>query len=162
MAHTGEQSVSPLRSLHSDEATFVIFVNRTLRTARPWWINFEGVPRNYDDIPPGGALRMCTYRTHPWVFRDADTGDKLLIKNGEIYFPTSTQYDEDGPIYIPVHVTVPVYSLKNCCLQCIRKHVKSEDYTKLELPKSLHTDLKSSPDLLRAIGKLSRHYRNNE
>ncbi|XP_048405284.1 von Hippel-Lindau-like protein isoform X1 [Stegostoma tigrinum] len=161
MAHTGEQPVSALRSLRSDEATFVKFVNRTLRNARPWWINFDGIPQSYADIPPGGVLHMRTYRTHPWVFRDADTGDKLLIKNDEIYFPTSKQYDEDGPTYIPVDVTIPVYSLKNCCLQRIRKHMKSDDYTKLELPKSLHTDLKNSPDLLRAIENLSKVYRNN-
>ncbi|XP_048405285.1 von Hippel-Lindau-like protein isoform X2 [Stegostoma tigrinum] len=152
MAHTGEQPVSALRSLRSDEATFVKFVNRTLRNARPWWINFDGIPQSYADIPPGGVLHMRTYR---------NTGDKLLIKNDEIYFPTSKQYDEDGPTYIPVDVTIPVYSLKNCCLQRIRKHMKSDDYTKLELPKSLHTDLKNSPDLLRAIENLSKVYRNN-
>ncbi|XP_078077287.1 von Hippel-Lindau-like protein [Mustelus asterias] len=140
-----------LRSLNSDEATFVQFVNRSRRVARPWWINFEGFPQKYDDIPPA----------HPWVFRDANTGDKMLINKDEIYIPMSAQYDEDGPIYTPVCIIVPVYSLKDCCLQYIRKRVKSEDYTKLELPKTLHTDLKNSPDLLREIENLSIKYRNS-
>ncbi|XP_067906573.1 von Hippel-Lindau-like protein isoform X2 [Heterodontus francisci] len=161
MAHTGKQPMGELRSLNSDEATFVTFVNRTPRTARPWWINFNGLPQNYDDIPPRETLDMRTYRTHPWVFRDADTGDKLLINKDEVYFPTSAQYDEDDPIYIPVYITVPVYSLKDCCLQCIRKQVKLEDYTKLELPMSLHADLKNSPPLLREIENLRMHYRNS-
>ncbi|GCB68259.1 von Hippel-Lindau-like protein [Scyliorhinus torazame] len=151
----------PLRSLNSDEATFVQFVNRSPRIATPWWINFDGFPRNYDDIPPGGTLRMCTYRTHPWVFRDANSGDKLLINQDEIYFPSSAQYDEDGPIYMPIYVIVPVYSLKDRCLQCVRKQVKSEDYTKLEIPKSLQADLKNSPGLLREIENLSMKYRNS-
>ncbi|XP_067856157.1 von Hippel-Lindau-like protein [Heptranchias perlo] len=161
MAHTDKQPVDILRSLNSDEATFVKFVNRTPRTARPWWINFNALPQNYDDIRPGGTLDMRTYRTHPWVFRDASTGDELLINKEEIYFPTSAQYEEDDPVYIPVSITVPVYSLKDCCLQRIRKQVKLEDYTKLELPKSLHGDLKNYPHLLREIENLSLRYRNS-
>ncbi|XP_041071517.1 von Hippel-Lindau-like protein [Carcharodon carcharias] len=157
----GRQSIRALRSLNSDEATYVKFVNRSPRIARPWWINFDGIPQNYDDIPPGGTLHMRTYRTHPWIFRDADTGDKLLINKDEIYFPTAAQYDEDGPVYMLVCIIIPVYSLKDCCLQSIRKQVKSEDYAKLELPKSLHADLKNSPNLLREVENLSVKYRNS-
>ncbi|XP_051885906.1 von Hippel-Lindau-like protein [Pristis pectinata] len=161
MAHADEQPAYALRSLHSEEVSFVRFVNLTQRTARPWWIDFNARPQNYDDIAPGGTLHMCTYRTHPWVFRDANTGDKLLINNDEIYFPTSALYDGNKPIYLPIYITFPVYSLKDCCLQCIRKHVKLEDYIKLEIPQSLQTDLKNSPHLLREIKNLSTRYRNS-
>ncbi|XP_059832568.1 von Hippel-Lindau-like protein [Hypanus sabinus] len=161
MAVMNEQPPCALRSLHSDEASFVKFVNLTQRTARPWWIDFNGLPQKYDDIAPGGISHMRTYRTHPWVFRDANTGDKLLINKDEIYFPTSALYDGNNPVYLPVYITLPVYSLKDWCLQFVRKHVKSEDYTKLKIPCPLQSDLQNPPHLQKEIENLSTRYRNS-
>ncbi|XP_007903128.1 von Hippel-Lindau-like protein [Callorhinchus milii] len=163
MDHTEEDSVQvPLRSLNSAEATFISFVNKSQRTVRPWWIDFEGFPQQYDDIEPGESLDMCTYLTHPWLFRDADTGDELRINRDEIYFPTSAVYNEGNCVYIPTYITIPVYSLKDICLQHLRKLVKREDYKMLHIARSLHDDLSNKVNLQEEIKKLSLRYRNAE
>lgn len=51
----------PIRSLHSDIPKFVIFVNRTNKLARAWWLDFSGNPVSYGDIPPNGELHMNTF-----------------------------------------------------------------------------------------------------
>ncbi|XP_066524244.1 von Hippel-Lindau-like protein [Hoplias malabaricus] len=144
-----------LRSLHSDEPTFVTFTNRSEGEARAWWLNFSGEPVSYGDIRPGGSLRMNTFLTHPWIFRASD-GCKLLIDFREVYFPRSAQFDENGhPLFHPVFITTPVYTLQECCSRLIRKMVKKRDIDNLEIPDFLKEDIRRTPDLMREIQMLT-------
>ncbi|XP_043093040.1 von Hippel-Lindau-like protein [Puntigrus tetrazona] len=99
---------APLKSLHSDNQTYITFINNANRKAEALWLNFEGEPESYGVIEPGSSHRMQTFLTHPWIFRASD-GAKLLVNNSEVYFPTPVQYDEHGhPRFQPVFVTDPV------------------------------------------------------
>lgn len=157
MAAEGEEPVIvSLKSLNSDVVTNVTFVNKTRRKARAWWLDFRGDPVSYGDIGPDDRLRMTTYLTHPWIFRDTDTGAKLLVNMREIYFPEPNN-DEDGCLVShDVIITTPVYLLQDCCLMLIRKLVKQKDYRKLEIPESLRKDLSIAPSLEKELQQYNK------
>ncbi|MGH0175893.1 UNVERIFIED_CONTAM: hypothetical protein FKN15_005902 [Acipenser sinensis] len=151
-----EPVIVSLKSLNSDVVTNVTFVNKTRRKARAWWLDFRGDPVSYGDIGPDDRLRMTTYLTHPWIFRDTDTGAKLLVNMREIYFPEPNN-DEDGCLVShDVIITTPVYLLQDCCLMLIRKLVKQKDYRKLEIPESLRKDLSIAPSLEKELQQYNK------
>ncbi|MGH0165314.1 UNVERIFIED_CONTAM: hypothetical protein FKN15_048699 [Acipenser sinensis] len=151
--------------------------NASWRKARAWWLDFRGDPVSYGDIGPDDRLRMTTYLTHPWIFRDTDTGAKLLVNMKEIYlwifrdtdtgakllvnmreiyFPEPNN-DEDGCLVShDVIITTPVYPLQDCCLMLIRKLVKQKDYRKLEIPESLRKDLSIAPSLEKELQQYNK------
>ncbi|MBN3283460.1 VHL disease, partial [Polyodon spathula] len=90
---------------------------------------------------------MSTYLTHPWIFRDTDTGAKLLVNMKEIYFPEPNNVEDGCLVPHDVIITTPVYTLQDCCLMLIRKLVKQKDYRKLEIPQSLRKTLSFGPSL---------------
>ncbi|XP_063072809.1 von Hippel-Lindau-like protein [Engraulis encrasicolus] len=130
----------PIRSLHSDIPKFVIFVNRTNKLARAWWLDFSGNPVSYGDIPPNGELHMNTFITHPWIFRTTENGAALAANQQDVCYPT-LEVDI-------VNITTPVYSLYACCLMAIRRLVTSQqDLNILDIPQTLKQDLLSPPNL---------------
>lgn len=48
-------------------ATPVIFLNKTDKPVRMFWLDFEGKRKSYGDIPPGGVTSQSTYVTHAWL-----------------------------------------------------------------------------------------------
>lgn len=141
------------RSLNSGIICRVTFCNLTRRRVKPVWVNYEGEPHPYPIIEPdSGGSRMITYLGHPWLFIDADTDDRLLANQQQLFLPSPNVNGQPGY----VNITLPVYPLKERCLQVIRKHVKSEDYRKLELVHSLYDDLENHPDIRKDIEKISK------
>ncbi|KAG5267266.1 hypothetical protein AALO_G00219840 [Alosa alosa] len=138
---------TPLKSLNSDTRTYVIFINKSSRRARAWWLDFKGKPVSYGDISPNGTLRMNTFLTHPWVFRVTENGAKLLANRQEVYYPTLSENKD----IITVNITTPVYSLRECCLMVIRRLVKRRDLNRLEIPEMLKHDLVTVPDLSKEL-----------
>uniref|UniRef100_A0A9J7WWD1 von Hippel-Lindau disease tumor suppressor n=2 Tax=Cyprinus carpio carpio TaxID=630221 RepID=A0A9J7WWD1_CYPCA len=146
-----QEAPAPLKSLNSDNPTYITFINKSSRNAEAWWLDFEGKPVSYGAIQPRRSLQMKTFLTHPWIFRASD-GAKMLVNLSEVYFPTPVQYEGFGyPRYQPVYVTAPVYSLQEYCIRLIRSMVRKEDICKLEIPEGLRKELSRDPDLLRDI-----------
>ena len=57
-----------MRSAGSNEARELVVVNQVGdRSARLYWIDFDGQPRFYAEIPPWGRHVQQTYRGHVWV-----------------------------------------------------------------------------------------------
>ncbi len=57
-----------MRSESSNQGRELIVVNRVGdRTARLYWIDFDGNPKLYAEIPPNGRHVQSTYRGHVWV-----------------------------------------------------------------------------------------------
>ncbi|XP_072015986.1 von Hippel-Lindau disease tumor suppressor-like [Amphiura filiformis] len=138
-----------LRSKNSGNKAFVTFFNSTARLIDVIWINFEGDFTSYtpNGLNPGKRIDLHTYEEHPWIFRDRSSGDQLVFcsRNGqheEVYFPEpwDGSLDYRAPT---VNVILPVYGLKERCLQVIRMLVKKEDVSALgsEIPRSLQEDL---------------------
>ncbi|XP_030062619.1 interleukin-1 receptor-associated kinase-like 2 [Microcaecilia unicolor] len=132
-----------LRSVDCSQPLNAVFRNRTQRTVKPIWINYKGEPQPYSLLQPGTNLPMSTFRGHPWVFRDAETDDALLANNQKLFLPSGNVNGQ--PSF--ANITLPVYSLKERCLQIIRSLVKPEDYRKLDIVRSLFEDLEDHPDV---------------
>jgi hypothetical protein len=59
-----------LRS-YTGAAVQVTFINRTQRTLRIYWLDYEGHRKPYGAIPPGGRRLQPTFQTHTFVITDA-------------------------------------------------------------------------------------------
>ena len=57
-----------MRSIGSNDSRELIVVNQVGdRSARLYWIDFQGRPKLYAEIPPYGRHVQQTYRGHVWV-----------------------------------------------------------------------------------------------
>jgi len=57
-----------MRSVGSNEGRELIVVNAVHdRSAKLYWIDFNGQPKLYVEIPPNGRHVQSTYRGHVWV-----------------------------------------------------------------------------------------------
>eukprot|EP00062_Callorhinchus_milii_P006249 gi/632946842/ref/XP_007888758.1/ PREDICTED: LOW QUALITY PROTEIN: von Hippel-Lindau disease tumor suppressor-like [Callorhinchus milii] len=145
-----------LRSVGNPQRSFLIFCNRSRRSVRPIWINYSGDPSK-------GPLARFPLPGHPWIFRDAVHEDRLLGNGQEIFMSPPGQVDENGvPSYIMVNITIPVYTLKERCLQVVRSLVKREDYRKLEIVRSLYEDLEDGPNIQKDLRQLQQLSENSE
>ena len=74
-----DQLLPTIRSLHCNVETSVAFVSRTHRKVDVFWIDYEGKHVKYATLKvPGDTFPICTFVTHPWTFKDADSGDQLF------------------------------------------------------------------------------------
>ncbi|XP_018410747.1 PREDICTED: von Hippel-Lindau disease tumor suppressor [Nanorana parkeri] len=144
-------SVPQLRSLSSWHLVQVLFCNRTPRTVQPIWVNFKGEPQPYPTLPPWTEMRMNTYLDHIWLFRELDTDVPLLVNKKEIYVPSP--YVNEQPA--AVNICLPVFTLKDRCLQVVRSLVRPEDSRKLEIVESLYEDLENRPNVLKDLRRLA-------
>ncbi|CAI9180490.1 unnamed protein product [Rangifer tarandus platyrhynchus] len=144
-----------LRSVNTHEPSQVIFCNRSPRVVLPVWLNFNGEPQPYPTLPPtpGTGRRIHSY-SHLWLFRDAGTSDGLLVNQTELFVPS---LNVDGqPIF--ANITLPVYTLKERCLQVVRSLVKPEDYRRLDIARSLHEDLEDHPSVQKDLVWLTQEH----
>ncbi|NXG47406.1 VHL disease, partial [Psilopogon haemacephalus] len=136
-----------LRSPKSLERSQVIFNNRSPRRVLPFWVDFEGRPRSYPVLQPRTGRMMCSFRGHYWLFRDEGTNDGLLVNRQELFVVTPNVHTAD--------ITLPVFTLKQRCLQVVRSLVKPVDYRKLDIVWSLYEELEDHPDIGKDLQRLS-------
>ncbi|XP_010216869.1 PREDICTED: von Hippel-Lindau disease tumor suppressor [Tinamus guttatus] len=86
---------------------------------------------------------MC----HLWLFRDAGTNDGLLVNQQELFVAARDVSKAD--------ITLPVFTLKERCLQVVRSLVKPVDYRKLDIVRSLYEELEDHPDIKKDLLRLS-------
>lgn len=148
----GQQALPLVRSLISRTPACVVFCNCSPRVVKPLWINFSGEPQPYADIQPYTGRRMTTYVGHPWMFRDAETDDPMVVNNKEMYLPAPL----DNRQVSIANITLPVLTLRDRCLQVVRRLVRREDICQLEIARCLQDDLAQRPSIhadLRRIGQ---------
>jgi von Hippel-Lindau disease tumor supressor len=140
-----------LRSEHSRHESFVRFINKSNRTVDVIWLNFEGLHVKYKTLQPGVFFDVNTFATHPWVFLDSETQDRLVVKSKEVFLPEPwyVQYRHlrreelpPTPARTSVYITIPLYTLRERTLQIVRDNLlQPDDAFKLELPNSLQREL---------------------
>ncbi|NWR56764.1 VHL disease, partial [Bucorvus abyssinicus] len=135
-----------LRSLKTHELSEVVFNNRSSRSVLPIWVDFEGKPQSYPVLQPRTGRVMRSFRGHLWLFRDAGTNDGLLVNRQELFIAAPNVRTAD--------ITLPVFTLKERCLQVVRSLVKPVDYRKLDIVQSLYEELEDHPDIRKDLQRL--------
>lgn len=143
-----------LRSRESIEKIYLRFMNKTKRKANVVWIDYEGVPKKYCTLDPDQFVDVNTFVSHPWIFEDDRTGDKLAVHNNFVFYPSNwaeviRQQVPNAPANVTpcriiVPIRIPVYSLRNRCLQVVRDNINRDliaNLDELQLPKSVNDDL---------------------
>ncbi len=106
----------PLRSIKDDRFAMVTFICRTKRRADVFWLDYQGGRVKYATLEHGQPFPILTFETHPWVFRDADTGSVLVANNkDEVYFPV--QWTGEGQTL--VFIDIPGMYCHDCTLNLI-------------------------------------------
>ncbi|NXG25507.1 VHL disease, partial [Grallaria varia] len=145
----GPSGLGPvLRSVNTRELSEVVFNNYSPRKVLPVWLDFEGRPRCYPVLQPRTGRVFRSFRGHLWLFRDAGTNDGLLVNQQELF--------EAAPNVTKADITLPVFSLKERCLQVVRCLVSPVDYRKLDIVKSLYDELEDHPDIWKDLQRLSQ------
>ncbi|XP_072865958.1 von Hippel-Lindau disease tumor suppressor isoform X4 [Chlorocebus sabaeus] len=110
---------------------------------------------------PASASRVAGITgasSHLWLFRDAGTHDGLLVNQTELFVPS---LNVDGqPIF--ANITLPVYTLKERCLQVVRSLVKPENYRRLDIVRSLYEDLEDHPNVQKDLERLTQEHIANQ
>ncbi|XP_076870667.1 von Hippel-Lindau disease tumor suppressor [Brachyhypopomus gauderio] len=147
-----QQPLRLVRSLISRIQAHVVFCNRSPRIVKLIWIDFRGEPQSYAELQPLTGKRISTYVGHPWMFRDAQSDDPMLVNSKEMYLPRAV---ERGQVSM-VNITLPVFSLRERCLQVVRQLVRTEDFPRLEIARCLQEDLAQRPDIHADLRRISQ------
>ncbi|OWF36284.1 von Hippel-Lindau disease tumor suppressor-like [Mizuhopecten yessoensis] len=137
------QKDNRLRSGRSSVTSFVRFVNRTHRFVDTVWLNYEGARVKYKTLQPGQFVDVNTFVGHPWIFRDSDTGDHMVVQLREVFEMTTGWTPTDGvpPWRKVINITIPVFTLKDRSLQVIRSFVNRDRINELDLPQTLKEEI---------------------
>ena len=95
--HFLQLHVSILPTFAQQIHSFVRFVNLTVRKVDIVWLNYEGARVRYKTLKPEQFVDVNTFVGHPWIFRDADTGDKLMVQLQEVFEPIGYNINEGWP-----------------------------------------------------------------
>ncbi|XP_064602914.1 von Hippel-Lindau disease tumor suppressor-like [Liolophura sinensis] len=146
-----------LKSVCSELDSYVEFFNRTSRHVDILWCNYAGEEVKYQTLGPkiqllcsdsesAGATRyqhysVNTFVSHPWIVRDSNTGALLRINQRRYLLPVA--YDGEG-YRTHVYIDIPVFSLKDRCLEEIKKRMDVELLSATEIPATLIQSLNES------------------
>lgn len=120
----------------------MIFVNTTNRIIEVFWINYRSQLFRYKTMHPRSKpFKVNTYITHPWIFRDLQTGQLMHVNHQEVYWPKSLHQQRDIAF-----IHFPLQKLKTIALWRIIQNVKNEEQiNQLDalIPNILIRDLKA-------------------
>ncbi|XP_021568837.1 protein BRICK1 isoform X2 [Carlito syrichta] len=124
-------------------------------------IHQDWANREYIEVITSSIKKIADFLNsfgHLWLFRDAGTDDGLLVNQTELFVPS---LNVDGqPIF--ANITLPVYTLKERCLQVVRSLVKPEDYRRLDIVRSLYEDLEDHPNVQKDLQRLTQEHIENQ
>ncbi|XP_073812871.1 von Hippel-Lindau protein [Musca autumnalis] len=169
-----ESPVQPqprLAAQHSNEQTHVFFLNTTQRQVNLYWMDFNGSQDLFTTLPPGAGIKANTFVTHPWLFRDARTGERMHVKHQDIFWPQLYRVKNAGQ-WLPCRKLIAIHppitqTLRTRCLWRFAELIygQNDEFLKeLNLPRTLYNDIKSILSLIekhRAIGMVGRRSRNS-
>lgn len=105
-------------------------------------------------MPPDTRTALNTYSSHPWIFKDANTGELMHVNHKEVYWPEPwilTKLTTRSPI----NIHLPLRTLGETATWIIAGNLSSEEsIDRLEIPKKLCEDLK-------AVFKTMNEYKNS-
>lgn len=129
------------RSLDSSTEAKITFENASNSSVAVLWLNFDGDPVWYRQLPPGCSYDQSTYVNHSWVCVECDTGLFSLMKINKQDELCLVQRNTVHAV-----ITAPEVSLFQTCLAALRRYLhevknvslveqlQAEDFPRLHLP----------------------------
>jgi hypothetical protein len=135
------------KSICSDHSTEVNFQNKTRHNVEVLWLDYQGKPVWYNQLPPGKGYRQQTYVTHPWVCVETDSGrfEMMVLNKKEILYPEEKPIS--GVITEPERTLYELcrMSLRLCLLEAqgssVREKLNEKQVEQLPLPRRLINDI---------------------
>uniref|UniRef100_A0A182VWR0 von Hippel-Lindau disease tumour suppressor beta domain-containing protein n=1 Tax=Anopheles minimus TaxID=112268 RepID=A0A182VWR0_9DIPT len=136
-----------LRSEHSEIRSFVLFHNTTEREVDVYWVNYSSKLIHYTTLLPQAECMVNTYVTHPWVFKDKHSHERMHVRHQPVYQPDPwyTNFSSGGRLARKeINIHFPVRTLKENCLWRIVALLVDEEESALwglEIPRILIQEL---------------------
>uniref|UniRef100_A0A182N4V2 von Hippel-Lindau disease tumour suppressor beta domain-containing protein n=1 Tax=Anopheles dirus TaxID=7168 RepID=A0A182N4V2_9DIPT len=146
-----------LRSEHSEIRSFVLFRNTTERAVDVYWVNYSSKLIHYTTMQPRAECMVNTYVTHPWVFKDKQSDERMHVRHQPVYLPEPwyTNFNSAGRLTRKeINIHFPIRTLTENCLWRIVTLLANGDESalaELELPRVLLQELAT-----RRINKVRR------
>lgn len=136
-----------VRSVVSEQAVYVRFINSVTRPVDIWWRDFQGFRKHYVRMQPRTYFNVDTYVTHPWEFTDPTTKENYVVQNKKIFrAPSCLAGVRHRTNWF---ICVQVRPLRNTVLLALAQHLNDlSRVPPLGLPRELSNDLE---DLIYAI-----------
>lgn len=129
-----------LKSEHSRVKSYLIFRNCTERVIDLIWVGYSGELVQYATMNPTDCKMINTYATHPWIFRDPDTGERMQVQGKDYYMPQPYQRGQINRYLVPIRF--PLRTLRSNSLWVIAGLIHQDDHVQqLELPRCLIRDI---------------------
>ncbi|XP_074596625.1 von Hippel-Lindau protein [Brevipalpus obovatus] len=150
-----------IKSLESRKRVSLQIYNTTHYSIDVIWIDFNGNEIPYaKKLKSGDNFGVSTFETHPWIFRDHESRERLAVlctwqskklsKNDKLKYPDKIMmpeavYNNDGqPLRTIAMVTYPVDSLRDMCfLRLYRSGLNVDKIKNLDIPVSLREEFSS-------------------
>ncbi|XP_063700341.1 protein Vhl [Culicoides brevitarsis] len=137
-----------IKSEKSESRAFVIFENVTKRTIDVYWVNFTSQLVLYKTLKPLDRFMINTFQTHPWIFMDKFTGERMVVENEEVYWPKPWYLKIDPRQRMIrrtlVRIQFPLRSLKKNAMWSVVRHLQNgECIQDLQIPVSLRRELET-------------------
>lgn len=133
--------MSGVKSIESKEPVFLIIGNLTNRIINMYWVDYESKLVLYKTLKPRTGIILDTYKTHPWVFRDSNTNERMHVNHTDIFWPESSEPNQEQRSRVLIHF--PVRTLKENALWKIVQLINDgKSIDRLEIPTLLLEDLK--------------------
>lgn len=156
-----------LRSRSSTEPAFARFVNKTHRWIDVIWINYIGGMEKYGTLSPNQFLDVNTYKSHPWIFVDRFSGERMMAESKTVYYAQSfndfclmypdiaADLRDIRAVRRQVFIHLPLFTLCETSSHVVLNSLRNiSDIELLELPFNLRNDLRVlgvNKETLRAI-----------
>lgn len=145
-----ERAEYKLRSGLSLIEVYLLFVNNTQRDVNLYWIDYRGQKSLYLTLRPGLSSKVDTYQTHPWVFCDKYSGERMQVEHSYLYWPKRyLSRNPRNPSQLitcrrQITIHLPVRSLRDSCLWHIAKKIYRipNIIDSFSIPQTLKNDLK--------------------
>lgn len=137
-----------LRSVDSRKVSHILIVNRSAFQIEVIWMNNDGNPTKYVDIPKGRHWSVKTYEGHPWIFLKAGTRERMNVLGGinpgvnSVLMPKGYAEGEEERVRIVLVIRPPVTLKERCFCAIYSSNVTPESVKTLSLPLILEQEFK--------------------
>lgn len=122
-----------------------------------YWVNFNGQYVLFSQLKPIHEVVVNTFKTHPWIFKDMRTGERLHVNHDEVFWPKPWWYSninvsemairrDSVTIHFPVKSLreLTIYRIIRCLLgnRHTPRKITEKELNALELPEIIVNDIR--------------------